>query len=571
MKNRKLLFFVLNLVLCFALLFSQYAGAAIFAFETQGEYDKADIAWLTDLVIKEDMESTAGLAEKVTLLARPDNAYSTTPDAFKQEVEKYCELFTLTENAPRVGYIYLFEFMNANASLFSGQVTDDAVVRYLENRGIVMPGTMDADDYVLARALYAAMSTGSLSGISSEELGTGVAFEKALLRYLVSFSGMSEEELLKWAPASGITSFDDYVLAASRLTLWSSGFDISPDASEGETYRLMAVLTLKKMGVNVGTDASFNELKAKYTAALLGRQYGVSVEADKLTVARARGTAAFYLLQLIGKKAGLSVKGDMTYEEAFDLVAKNSGSFAIEDGEWYADIYKYDAVLKEKRDTLWIYPTSYLTGQENADVSITVNGGAIKNGEFTAVKINPAAKEQTLNLTIYATLNGESSKCTYLITVKQGSAAAAAATAEPAAAPQSSGTIISNILATLGMDASVSSIVDSIYGSLPGAVKNVINFIAPTFDGGTADPAGAAAEETTTAAVPGEAAPAPAPAPAPADPAAPIIEQLKDSFFVSMLDKVGAVIDFVIYGVDGVDLSSRFQSQSRGHNFITFR
>ena len=566
MNKRKLPFLILSLVLCFALLFSQYAGAAIFAFETQGEYDSADIAWLTDFVIKEDMETTSGLTEKVTLKALPDNASSTTAAAFRQEVEKFCEAYTLTENAPRAGYIYLFEFMNANSNLFTGQVTDEEVCAYLENQGVRLPAEMSTDDYVLAKALYAAMATGSFSGLSSEELGKGVAFEKAMLRYLISFSGMSEAELLKWAPTGEISSFDDYVLAASKLTLWGSGFDVSPETAEGETYRLMAVLTLRKMGVNAGTDASFGELKAKYTAALLGRKYNVSVEADKLTTARATGTEAFYVLQLIGKKAGLSVKDDMDYEEAFALVAKNSATFEVEEGEWYADIYKYEASLKAPRGTVWVYPTAYLTGQEDADLNITVNGTYIPNGKFTAVTLDANKKEQTLEFEVHASFNGQSSRCTYLITLKQGAAAATPSGSDPAAKPQSSGTIISNILASFGMDSSVSNIVDSIYTQLPSSVKNVITFIAPTFGGGTVP----AEEPTTGTPAPGETATSPVVTePAPTAPVAS--EAIRNSAVVAILDKIGSVIDFVIYGVDGVSLGSLFKSRAVDHNFITFK
>lgn len=558
MKRRNKLLLFLSIIVCFALLFSQYAVAATVTYKTQKEYDSADIAWLKDLVIKESMNLSSDVTKQVALTPKTEYPYAQTPEGFRNEVAHYCEIYSLSENAPRAAYVYIFELLGANPSLLAGQTTDEAVRDYLQNAGVVLPAVLDTDDTVLARALYAAMITGAFSGLSSEELGKGVAFEKALVKYLISFSGMSETELLKWAPQTGISTFDDYVLAASRLSLWMNGFDVSADTPEGEVYRLTAVLTLRKMGVNVGTDASFESLKAKYTAALLGKAYGVTVAADKLSEARAAGSEAFYMLQLLGKKANLNVSAELSYEEAFRLVAEKTDVFALEEGAFYADIYEYEAQLQSKRDSVWIYPTAYVTGMESADVTISVNGTYVQNNVFTQISLHPDRSAETLEIVVRASGNGKSSSCTYVITLLQGSNKP-----QPSGSgAESSESIISRIFSSFGMDSSVSELMSGIYSTLPGSVKNVLSFIAPTFISDT-DPADQLEPQTPAEPVTGE----PGTTEAPQE---TVQTRLQNSYFVGALDKIGQMIDFVISGISGVQLSDRYESRTVDHNFITF-
>ena len=557
---------LLSFLLCFALLFSECAFAATVTYQTQTEHESADIAWLRDFIIKETMDLSADPAEKCSLTAKAETPYASSAADFKAEVDNYCELFTLSEYTPRAAYVYLFELMNANSGLFAGQTTDEDVRIYLENVGIAMPETMHADYTVLARALYVAMSTGAFDAFSSEELGRGVAFEKAMVKYLMSLSGLSETEILKWAPEGEIASLDEYVLAASRLTLWANGYDVSVDTPENDIYRLTAVLTLRKMGVNVGTDASFEALKAKYTAALLGRHYGVNVEADKLAEARTEDEEAFYMLQLLGRQSDLVIDDSLTYEEAFVRVAEKTDAFALESGAFYADIYNYEVRLTDLRSSLWVFPVAYLTGQEDAQTVITVNGATIPNNTFTEITINPKTSSQTLEVMVRASKDGTSSVCEYTFTILQGKKAAAA---ENASGTESSASIISNILASIGTDASVAALMDSIYETLPGSVKNVMSFIAPTFELIT----GTGAEKNPARDRPAASSDTPASpdvTEAPTEPVETIQTKLQNSYFVHALDKIGSIIDFVIAGIGGVDLNDKYESRTVDHNFITF-
>lgn len=564
--KKKLTTGMLSLLLCFALLFSEYAFAATVTYKTQRVHDSADIAWLRDFVIRESGELSSDLsvlsseiAETVTLTPKPDALTSADAAAFKEQIAKYCELYTLSDNAPRAAYVYLFELMNLNSAFFSGQVSDGDVRDYLENAGIAMPAALSADEAVLARVLYVAMITGTFNVFTPEELGRGVAFEKALVKYLISFSGLSERELLKWVPGAEITSFDEYVLAASRLALWTSGFDVSVDLPESEVYRLAAVLTLRNMGLNVGTDVSLEALKAKYTAALMGALFDVNVEPDRLSQARETGAEAFYLLQLLGKKADLVIDDSLSFEQAFVRVAEKTDAFALEDGEFYADVYRYEAQLKHKRSTLWLFPVSYLTGQEDAVLNITVNGASVPNNAYSEIRINPEAEAQNLTVEVRANINGRTSVCKYVFTILQGEDAPADKTP---AGNESSTSIISRILSSFGADASITALMDGIYETLPGTVKNVMSFIAPTFETVLSDRGSQTTAEISDT--------LPTQAETFDSRSETVQERLQNSYFVGALDKIGRMIDFVIYGISGVELNNKYESRTVDHNFITF-
>ena len=78
-------------VLCaFAICFSPclWASAALFAFETQYEYESADPAWLTDLVIREDMSSIDGMTHSCELIPKPEYSYTETAESFKAELSQ---------------------------------------------------------------------------------------------------------------------------------------------------------------------------------------------------------------------------------------------------------------------------------------------------------------------------------------------------------------------------------------------------------------------------------------------------------------------------------------------------
>ena len=99
---------------------------------------------------------------------------------------------------------------------------------------------------------------------------------------------------------------------------------------------------------------------------MLSKKYGVSVDPDRMASALDNGSLPFYMLQLIGRDYGVSVREDnCTYEEAFALVAENTGVFDMEDGEFYADIDQYELTLNYQRSSIWIYPTAFVPAESS--------------------------------------------------------------------------------------------------------------------------------------------------------------------------------------------------------------
>ncbi len=545
----------LTLTLLLGIFFSPCALAAILPFETQYDYADAEVSWLTDLVLKENMDTTHGMASEVVLKAQPDYPYTQTPESFRADVEQYAAVYSLDERSPRASYVFLFEFLQAGAGTVGGQITDEVVRDYLESLGIVYPDAVGADEQIFARGLYTALVSGAAGNVLPEGTDTVVSLDRALIRYLTSLSGLSEGELRKWAPDGEIAAVDEYVLAASRLLLWTNGYDVRPDTPASEVYRLTGVMTVKTMGVSIDTDAPFEELRAAYTAAMLGRRYGVTPDPQKLADALENGDAAFYMLQLLGKKYGLAIRADRyNYEEAFLAVASNTDVFSLEDGEFYADISRYTAALNYKSAYLWLYPTAYASGLEDAFITIDVNGNSARPDYFNRIRLDQDAAEQTLRITVSVVYNGKQHVSVYEITVLEGKEPYV-----PSLRPaedgngdaQDSGSIMTRILSRFGVSPSVLTTVDNaVYSMLPTAVRSVITFIAPTFAEQTAagEPAGETAEDVSAeAGAPGT----------------------RLSYFTGLLDKIGSVVDSAISGIRGVRMGEKPPLEDILYNFIT--
>lgn len=529
MSKRKLFLRVLSVVMSIAVFFvATPANAVVLTFETQYDYDKANAAWLTDLVIKEDMTTVEGMAQRVDLVPAPEYPYTETAGSFKKDVEYFMSLYSLDAGSQKAGYIYFFEILNANSELVNAEVSDADIKEYLEGLGIKYPANAGADELIMARALYTALATGA---VSSSAYQGGALLEELLVSYMSSFTGMNTESLKQWTPTGSILSLDEYILAASKLSLWTNGYDVTPETEEEEVYRLIAAMTVKAQGISVDNSLSFDELKIKYTAALLGAKYDVTVDSKKLAEAESKGTEAYYILQLIGRKSGLSVREDnATYEEAFQLVAENTDVFDVSSDDFYADIYNYDIYLKNRCSSLWIYPTAYATNNSSYNTLVTVNGTAIKNNYYNEVAIGYTEDVQTLNITVTVSGGGESSKCTYTITVHQGAYAdvegEGPVVENNTPSYGTSDSVVADVLANLGMNSVISAVLDKSYVSLPKTVSSVVAFMAPTFDGEALGDLGLSSNNS------------------------------KDGFYISVLDEVGSVVDTDIKGVPGIDLYS---------------
>ena len=526
MSKKKLLVKVISVVLCMVLLSVDFfATATVLTFETQFDYDEADIAWLTDLVIKEDMTTVEGMSQRVTLVPEPEYPYTETPDSFRDEVNYFVSLYNLDAGSQRAGYLYFFEVLNANSELLAADVSDADIKEYLEGMGIAYPENPGSDELIMARALFTAMIGGAFG--SSSVVGSDL--EEAVVSYLATLTGMNIESLRDWMPESSLLSLDEYILAASKLTLWSNGYDITKDTSEDEVYRMIAAMTVKNQGISVDGELSFDQLKSHYIAALLGQKYSVVMDSARLASHIENGTTAFYVLQLMGKNSGLSIREDnATYEEAFELVAENTDNFDVSSDDFYADIFNYSATLSTRCKSLWIYPTAYATNSSYSCV-VTVNGVAIKNNYYNEVKIDPDVAQQELVIKLTVSGGGKASECTYTINLTQGTYEGIEGD-EPVTGTEneehsyvSSDSLVADILSSIGVNSVISAVIDKAYAALPTGLSGIVSFIAPTFD----DAASSVTEVT---------------------------EEHNDDFFISVLDEIGSVVDADIEGIPGLSL-----------------
>ena len=557
MRTKRILAGALSLVLCVSVLFAVPAIASVFTFETQYDYGSADKAWLTDLVIKEDMNDLTAVGGRCTLVPAPDYPYTETAASFKEEVDQFCRLYSLNENTLKASYLYLFELLGSNSSVFAAQASDAQVKSYLQSQGVIYPASGSADMDVLAKALYTAMLTGAFQNLTGIDSGAGIGLEKALTQFVLELSGFSEAELSRWMPSGKLDSLDDYILAVSRMTLWSNGYEADVNTPEDEVYKLMAVMTIRNLGVSVDSDVSFSELQSKYTAALMGKRYGVSVSPARLSTAINNGSAAYYILQLIGQQQGLTVREEnQPYEDAFLFVASHSDLFDVEEDEFYADIYAYDIYLSAPRSSLWIYPTSYYGSIDSSAVTVSCNGSPIKDNYYTQVPVSPTADVQKLTITVDCTAGSGSVK-EYVITVHSEDAIRQSenkpgnedAKTDTSKTVLSSNAIVSRILNAAGVDPDVAEAAGNLIYVLPENVQNAISFISPTFN----DPS-AAASDTPAA------APVAATEPASSADAAP---------FISRLDTVGTYVNSMIGGIDGIGLGQKFKATGFDYNFVT--
>ena len=397
---------------------------SIMTFETQYEYDKPNKAWLTDLTVKESISGISDMVTNVTLVANPDYPYTETAESFADEVADVCKLYELDENAARAAYVYLFEILNDNSSLIEDETSDAEIKEYLISNGIVYPNNEEADTLVMARALYTLMSTGELDAyLAQGKMPSGTALETAVVSYMSVITGVDMNAVMEWTALEDDLSLDEYILATSKYMLWSNGYDVSIDMSEEEVYRLVALMTIRKQGISAPDNLSFDEIKIRYLAVMLGAKYDVACDAFDLQLAMQNDNVAFYLLQLMGREVQLSLQPEaISYEEAFTCVCEETGRFDMELGEFYADVSRYTASLKYKRGSIWIYPISYVCNNEKGSqmITITVDDKIIPDGNFSEIPLDTSVESQTFEIRLFYDYKNEQFEAVYYLTVIQG-------------------------------------------------------------------------------------------------------------------------------------------------------
>ncbi len=479
MKIKKMIAVFLTTVMLVTVMSCGLNAFALVMCETQYVYDSADMSWLKDLIVKENMSSVDGLSQRNTLIPKSEYPYGATPDSFKNEIAYYQTVYTLDENMANVAYLYMLELAKSFAGPATSNYSDEFIKSYLESVGIVYPENADDETKIVARALFSVI-------ISDEkyEVKKGTGLYEAFTDYISVLLGVNVSVLLKYDNDSELFDLNEYVIAACKYMLFNSGYAVDKNTSDEEVFRLIAIMTIKAQGISIDSgSATFEEIKNKYLCAMMCKIYDVSIDTASFGKAAENDNLAFHMLQLIGKEYGISVKNTLTYEEAFDLVGEKTGYFNLEEGEFYADVYEYDVKLNYKRDKIWLYPQTLGTTNESdgTKVNVLINGKDVRENYYVDVSIDPEKAVIPVVITVEFTDSKAVKKTSsYKLNVYQG-------TKEPPVSGTISDSltgvkdVVENVLNELGLDSSIAGLVVNIPFELPTRLLGITSLIIPSF------------------------------------------------------------------------------------------
>lgn len=480
MKLKKLTAVLMAIVILFTALSCGMSAYAIVMTETQYTYDSPNMSWLKDLIVKEDMNSLDGMAQQNNLVAKAEYPYRETAESFKEEVAYYQSLYTLDENMANVIYLYMLEIAMSFATATDTSYSDEFIQSYLESIGIVYPSVESEETKIVARAFF--------SIITKDEgyvVKRGTGLYEAFTAYISTILGVNINAIIRFDSDSDMSDLKEYVVAACKYMLYSAGYDVSKDTSEEEVFRLIAIMTIRSQGISIDSGtATFEEIKNKYLCAIICKIYDVSIDTNGFDNAVKNNNLAFYLLQLIGKENGVTVKDTVTYNEAFDIVSKNTAYFNLEEGEFYADIYEYDIQLKYKRDAVWLYPQTLGTTSESegTTVNVFINDEDVKENYYVEVAIDKEAQQVPVVITVeYTDKTGSKISSSYKINIIQGTAEAVQGTTISDAF-QNVTDVVDKVLGDLGIDSSIADIVQRIPFELPRRLLSIATLLIPNFD-----------------------------------------------------------------------------------------
>lgn len=422
---------IISIILAFSLLCGIVAsGAALLLFETQYSYDKSNPSWLTKISVYEDMSSLSalinGFIDPAVLVPMPKGyEYSHTHESFVEELELYMRMYSLNElslDSQSSMYIFLMQQLNVISDGYTS-VSDEKIREMLEDGGIVYPSAKEINDdtYVFARALYLGL-TQTTENFKMPEIPEGTSVEQAFVIYLDATFGKNLGISLSGDSANAVETLQEYLIESGKFLLKSQGYTVPADASDDEVTRLLAIMVIHAQGIAVDEDkATFEEIKIKYLASMLGIIYHVSLNPDMLNTAIENGNIPFYMLQAMGQEKHLTVRSDLSYEEAFMLVAENTDYFQLEN-KFHADIQEYATNLEYKRDKIWIM-TRALNSTDAAKgqtVTITIDGKAAEDGKAHEIILDKTKASQQVDIRVAYTDSSGTVSSTYKITFYQG-------------------------------------------------------------------------------------------------------------------------------------------------------
>lgn len=532
MFNKKLLRNIFLFVLCFVFLFADSSVCiAESFFETQFDYETSDIAWLSDLNIKLNLDTVSGIIDSLTLTPVTDYPYSETAESFKTDVDNFANINLINEGAPRSAYIYFFQILSSSEGLIAGEMSDSDIQTFFKAQGIEYDVGNDSDSLMVARAVYTAIVTGVLTDYTDSS-----SLEDLAVDFLCNLSGMDKDTLNSWLPDSEDAGLDDYLLATSKSALWTAGYDVENDTDESTVYKLVACMVIEKNGITADASSDFNSLKLKFLSAMLSEKYDIASDWEAVGEAIENDSLPLYVLKTIGMRDGVSV-GDKNFEDAFEFIAENTDEFDLEN-QFYADIYSYTAEIPSDTVKLWINATPVCS---NGTVVIVANGTTLKNSYYTVVDLDAADTSPLITVSVTSVQGGATSNCSYQISFAKKTSEEETVNKNTEQISEavdkiflSSETLLSGILQSISYD--TTSSFGKALEVFDSKTKSVMSVIAPTFEDTAESESNVSTEEEC----------------------------------ILFLDKIGGIIDSDISGIDGIYLLSEISSDITVSDLISF-
>ena len=469
----------LSFLTALLMLSAGFTAFAVIGVDTQYTYASMDPSWLSDITVKEDMTTIEGLSSSSTLEPVTDYKYDHTADSFREEIGYYQKLYTLDASLNNSSYLYLMDL----AKQFAGAAADDSVSdEYVKTslikKGVVWPAGDETENLIAARALYAFLTANPQYSVTP---GTGLY--DAFTTYLSQMLGVDTAAMLVYDADATLSSIEEYILAASKYTLYRKGYNVTSATSADETYRLMAVMSVRERGITIDAEnATQDEIKNKYLCAMMSKVYDIEPDVGSFAQAVASNSLPSYILRCIGKTSGLAVKPDASYNSAFETVRDNSDRFDLEN-QFYADITEYNVRLKNLRSKIWISLMPFVSNAQDNALSLKINGSPVESTYYNSVSLNKNKASEKVTIDVSGIADGVRFARTYILNIIQGATEAASAGTTVSAALSTISAAVEKAVSDMGQGTPFSGIMAQLPFSISNRVLSISSLLFPSTDG----------------------------------------------------------------------------------------
>ncbi len=361
-------------------------------------------AWLDNMIIRDD----AMAATQAHIIPKPtDYPYSTTYDKFLQESGDYTQLITLDKDSVTSAYDEIINVMYYLVVAMGMTDDVDIMTSYLVEQGIRLPANTTADEKAEIAVVYAAIKYDAVYTLYGKqvEFPAGTTLDGAVVTIMSSLTGT--------VVPSGVDNLAGYAVFCTKTYVTAfDGLPISTNPSEDEIFYWAKVVTAGSSGdyqvpveVYSETTAAQKEyVDYAYYASILSDVYDVKIDPIKLVIAVQSGdqlAVQKLILHTMLDEKKISYAKDMSCQALFDLACKN-GCFNLEE-EFYTDVLRYDIEVAQNCEKIWFTPfalAGILEGGSEDYLTITLAGNVVAPSSTTGVVLNPALKNETVQLAV---------------------------------------------------------------------------------------------------------------------------------------------------------------------------